>query len=183
MVGTLLKVRPCASKVVSSNSPVLPLPAESRPKRDADVISAKTGPAWVEPAAEWFYGGVGYGGFNTARSGGGCACWHSRFALDLYARSFAPESENYGVAVLDRDGNLILRVGRYGNEDSAGPGSRVPLGGDEVGLLYPMYLAVHTDRRMFIADAGNARVLSVRLGYHADEKVALGDVKDAARAR
>jgi len=49
-----------------------------------------------------------------------------------------------------------------------------------VGLFHACYLATHTDRRLFIADAGNARILSVKLGYHATEKVELKDVPDRA---
>lgn len=33
--------------------------------------------------------------------------------------------------------------------------------------------ATDTDRRLFIADPGNQRIASVKLGYHAEEKVAL----------
>jgi len=75
--------------------------------------------------------------------------------------------------VLDSNGNLILRIGRYGNVDSAGPDSLVPLGGDEVGLFYAPYVAVHTDRRLYIADAGNARIVSVQLNYYRNERVPL----------
>ena len=124
---------------------------------------------------------MGFSGFNPGHSGGGCACWHSRSSLDLYARSFAPEVENFAVAVLDKNGNLILRVGQYGNEDSAGPQSRVPLSGDGVGLMLPMYVATHTDHRLFIQDAGNARVVSVKLDYTATERVPLKTVIDEAK--
>ena len=57
---------------------------------------------------------------------------------------------------------------------------RVPrsIGGDEVGLFYACYVGTHTDKRLFIADAGNARIVSVKLGYHAEERVALKDVPD-----
>ena len=40
--------------------------------------------------------------------------------------------------------------------------------------------ARRTDRRLFIADVANERVLSVKLGYHATERVALKNVPDAA---
>ncbi len=83
------------------------------------------------------------------------------------------------MGVLDTNGNLILRIGRYGNVDSSGPGSLVPLGGDEVGLFYPAYLATHTDHRLLISDAGNARVSSVRLAYHVNERIALKEIPDA----
>jgi D-serine deaminase-like pyridoxal phosphate-dependent protein len=135
------------------------------------------GPAWVE-GAEWFYGGVGFAGKNAARSGGGCDCYNARFALDAMGRSFAPEIDHYSVAVLDSAGNLILRVGQYGNADSAGPKSLIPLDGDGVGLFYAPYVATQTDRRLFIADPGNARIVSVKLSYHATETVRLCDVPD-----
>jgi hypothetical protein len=37
------------------------------------------------------------------------------------------------------------------------------------------------DRRLFIADAGNARIVSVKLGYHATEKVGLRDLPGMMR--
>ena len=40
------------------------------------------------------------------------------------------------------------------------------------------YPATHSDRRLFVADSGNGRIVSVKLGYHAEEKVAIEDVKD-----
>jgi nucleoside permease NupC len=86
------------------------------------------------------------------------------------------------VAVLDRAGNLILRIGRYGNADSAGAASRVPLGGDEVGMVHGAYLATITDRRLFVADSASDRIYSVKLGYHATERVALKGVPDAGKA-
>ena len=102
-----------------------------------------------------------------------CACWNTRFVLDYFKRSYVPEMDRYRVAVLDANGNLILRMGQYGNVDSAGPKSKVPVGGDGVALFHAPYLATHTDRRLFIADPGNQRILSVRLGYHAQERIAL----------
>jgi hypothetical protein len=35
-----------------------------------------------------------------------------------------------------------------------------------------------TDRHLYIGDVGNARVVQVKLGYHAEAKVALKDVPD-----
>jgi len=82
--------------------------------------------------------------------------------------------------VLDSSGNLILRVGRYGNVDDGKPliadggsTSPQPIGGDEVALFHGAFVGTLTDRRLFIADAGNARIVSVKLNYHAEERVAL----------
>jgi hypothetical protein len=180
MTGTVMKFRPKRGRILAVSRHVsLPIPEADRPKRPPDLVSAPQGTAWVE-GAEWMYGGVGWGGKNT---GTGCACWNTRFCMDYFARSFAPEIDRYSVAVLDAGGNLILRIGRYGNVDSAGPDSLVPLGGDEVGLMYGAYLAVHTDRHLFIADPGNARIVSVKLDYHAGRTVPLGATSDEARRR
>jgi hypothetical protein len=204
MSGTLIKARPGKVKVLGTGEAQVPLPKEMQPKRAPDVQNGRAGSAWVE-GSEWFYGGVGYNGFN-APGAPSCDCWHSRFALDLLGRSFAPEMGHYSVAVLDSGGNLIVRVGQYGNVDDGKPlvkselGSRksesaeeigvtphsairVPrsIGGDEVGLFHPSYIATHTDRRLFIHDPGNQRIVSVKLGYHAEEKVALKDVKDTEK--
>ena len=174
---TLMKVTPGECRFLTdSKKAAVPLPAESRPSRPKDVASG-----WVE-GAHWLYGGVGY----TVSGVIHCMCWHSRFAMDGFGRSFAPEPDIYRVAVLDTNGNLILGVGQYGNvEDGVpliqdgGPANPRPVGEDEVALFQPNYVGVHTDRRLFIADAGNARILSVRLEYIATERVALKDVKDS----
>lgn len=173
MSGTLIKMPARKNRVLSpSERAMVPLTPEVEPKRPPDVFNSHVGQAWVE-GADWFYGGIGFCGKNAARSGGGCDCYNARFALDYLGRSFAPEIDHCSVAVLDTAGNLILRIGQYGNADSAGPNSLVPLKGDGVGLFYAPYVATQTDRRVFIADPGNARLVSVRLGYHATESVPL----------
>ena len=187
MTSTLMKFKPRKARIVAEGlggggvSVPVPLSADQRPDRAQDVLGF-----WME-GAEWFYGGLGWAGFNAGEVGGGCACWNCRFALDYFARSFAPETEHYSVAVLDTNGNLILRVGTYGNAEDGkplitdgGPSNPRSIGGDEVALFHACYVGVHTDRRLFIADAGNARILSVKLDYHATEKVPLKAVPDQA---
>jgi hypothetical protein len=178
---TLIKVRPEGARIMSSkkDNPV-PLGA-TRPNGPAQLTRGSDGQMWVDGAA-WMYGGVGFGGFNSSKGGGGCACWHARFALDSYARSFVPEVDHFSVAVLDSNGNLILRLGQYGNVDdgrplisTGGPKNPKSLGGDEVALFHAAYVAAHTDRRLFIADGGNARILSVKLGYHLEKRVSLAE--------
>ena len=184
MSETLIKFRPGRAKIVQSSEKRSPIPLAKAdlPKRPPDLIRGGSR-IWVE-GAEWFYGGVGYAGFNTRHAGGGCACWFARSTLDYFARSFAPEPQQYSVAVLDSGGNLITRVGRYGNVDDGrptdpkgGPESPRSLGGDEVALFHAAFVGTHTDRRLYIADLGNARILSVRLNYHATESVPLKAAK------
>jgi hypothetical protein len=184
MAGTLMKFpTPSAGKArilnESDRAPV-PLPSNEKPQRPPDLYLLP-GEGWVEGAA-WLMGGVGWGGKNR---GNGCACWNCRFALDHFARSFAPEMNRYSVAVLDSAGNVILRIGQYGNVDDGVP--LVPhselrtahsIGGDEAALFYAPYVATHTDRRLFIADPGNGRILSVRLDYYTTETVSLRNVRD-----
>ncbi len=173
MSETIVRVKPKAGRVQATapHAPV-PLSKEGQPKRPAELHNSTLSHAWFD-AADWFYGGVGFAGFNSSRAGGGCACWFSRFSLDYFARSIAPEVEHFSVAILDSAGNLITRVGQYGNVDSAGADSLVPLGGDEVGLFHACYVGTHTDRRLFISDIGNRRIVSVTLGYHTEERVPL----------
>lgn len=177
--GTLMKVVPGKPKLLSTDKRVpVPLPAAELPGRPIDLVGAGQGPAWAD-GVEWMYGGVGYDGKNA---GVGCGCWNARAAFDFFGRSFAPELDRFRIAVLDANGNLILRIGRYGNGDSAGPSSLVPLGGDEVGLMHGAYLATQTDRRLFVADPSNDRIFSVRLDYEEESKVALAQVPDGGPA-
>ncbi len=183
MTGTLIKFKPKEGKVISSSAAAaIPLSKISWPSRPFDLMNGKLGKAWAD-GAEWCYGGVGWDGFNPAHTGGGCDCWNSRFCLDDFARSFAPEIDHFSVAVLDQNGNLILRIGKYGNVDDGkpliadgGPPNPRSIGGDEVSLFHACYVAAHTDRRLFIADAGNSRIVAVKLGYHLEQKLPLTTV-------
>jgi hypothetical protein len=193
MTQTLLKARAKGSKIVlaGKHAPVK-LQKSQWPDRPPDFMHPR---GWITNA-EWLYGGVGFAGFNMIGHGGGCACWFSRFTLDYFARAIAPETHQYRVAVVDTAGNLITRIGQYGNVqdgvpagtpwqqrrrkddgpfDGEPPGQR-PIGGDEVSLMHACFVGTHTDRRIFIADYGNARIVSVRMDYHSSERVALKDV-------
>ncbi|PCJ52127.1 MAG: hypothetical protein COA79_24635 [Planctomycetota bacterium] len=161
MSETLTKIKPGKVKFISSSKKApIPLASGAQPKRNQDIKGM-----WVDNA-EWFYGGVGYAGFSEPRAGGGCACWFSRFSLDLYARSIVPEPYYYSVSIVDSNGNLITRLGVPGNVDSSGKKSKVPLPGDGLSLFYACYTATHTDKRIFISDHGNGRIVSMKIKYH-----------------
>ena len=171
MSGTMMKVKPGKCKIFSNSATIpVPLPVGEYPK-----FATQLDGMWVQNA-EWFYPGVGFSGFSASQAGGGCACWFPRFALDLFGRSVCPEPQQFAVSVLDTAGNLILRIGKYGNVDNTGPTGKIPMGGDEVSLFHPLYVGTHTDRRIFISDVGNGRIVSVKLNYYVNEKVALKDV-------
>ncbi|MFO7897661.1 MAG: hypothetical protein R6V58_01220 [Planctomycetota bacterium] len=190
MTGTVMKFVPNKGRFISRGGGAVKLSKGDYPDRPPEVSGGSTGTAWVE-GAEWMFGGAGWFGFNTARVGGGCDCWHSRFCIDYFARSFVPEVGHYSVAVLDAAGNVVLRVGKYGNVDDGVPldpnpkhEGRLarPIGGDEVALFHAAYVGTHSDRRLFIHDAGNGRIACVKLGYHASETIRLEDVADRRAA-
>ena len=164
--ATIMKFKPSDSKFVTDHKPLVPLPR--KPTTPKPVAGR-----WASGAL-WAYGGASAGSTNH------CWCRHGQFKVDYFGRVFVPEADRYSVAVLDTNGQVILRIGRYGNADDGLPLTPGPkgavhrsIGGDEV--------ATHTDKRLFVADAGNGRIISVRLGYHATEQVALKEVPDAAR--
>jgi len=164
MTGTVMKVVPGKCRIISENSHLIPAPVggSAKPGRPHDLIKNNTR-SWVE-GAEWMYGGVGYCGKNAVRVGGHCACYNSRFTLDYFARSFAPEVRRFRVAVIDSAGNLITRIGRYGNVDDK-----------HIALMHGAYVAVETDRRLYIADPGNARIVATKLTYARSASVALAE--------
>ncbi|MCX7590853.1 MAG: hypothetical protein N2255_04410, partial [Kiritimatiellae bacterium] len=180
---TLTKVKPRNGLKIVTKDEHAPVPVSETelPKREPDILMGGSNPSWVE-SAEWLYGGVGFAGFNAGHAPA-CACWFSRFTLDYFARSIVPEPALYSVAVIDSAGNLILRMGKCGNVDDGvplvkegGPPAPNPVGGDEVALFYACYTGTHTDRRIFISDVGNGRILSVRLDYYAEERIPLREL-------
>ncbi len=174
--GTLMKFTPGEGRLLSASG--APVPLKPLPDRPQDLAFPKM---WAE-GAHWMYGGVGWGGQNYSS---GCSCPNTRFALDYFARSFTPEIDRYNVGVVDSAGNLIVRVGQYGNVEDGmplvkdgGPSDPRSIGGDETAIFFAPYVATQTDRRLFIADPGNARIASVKLGYHTDSLMPLKDVPD-----
>jgi len=181
-------VKPGKAKVLSSKAEI-PLVGSQRPTRPPDLMKGDLGRAWVV-GAEWMYGGVAMDAKMLSSASRDCHCQAtSRPALDYFARSFLPEVDRCSVAVVDSSGNTIMRIGRFGNVDDGrplvlegGPPHPRPIGGDEVALFWANHVATHTDRRLFIADQGNARIVCVKLDYHATERVALKDVPDKGRS-
>lgn len=184
---TVFKAKPQVTKFLSVTSTVpLPLEKDALPKRPPDIKGGPYGSAWIE-RAEWVHGGVGSAAKWIPFAGGGCWCEHSAMVLDEFARTFVPENDTYHIAVLDANGNLILRIGKYGNIDDGmplikegGPPNPRSISGDEVALFLPRFCATDTDKRLFVSDAGhNCSILSVKLGYHAEERIPLGKIPDA----
>jgi hypothetical protein len=107
---------------------------------------------------QWCFGG--YYPFDR----GHCICVNAAFDLDLYARAYVPESHRNSVAILDTNGNFIMRIGSYGNQDERGP---------EIRLAHCRYVAVN-DHRLYCNDCVNRRILSIDLKY---EKELIANLK------
>jgi len=135
----------------------------------------------------WDYGGVGPVPMYH------CHCWKSTFDLDAFERSFVPAAPTCTVNVLDANGNVVVRLGGYGNADSMGKDSPVidpktgalrprrkdepkdlksPLEKPELGFVDPSFVTV-TDEAVYVHDRGNERIVRAKLGYHAEETVSL----------
>jgi hypothetical protein len=96
-----------------------------------------------------------------------CSCPNGRFDTDIFGRSFIPEHWRHSAAIVDTNGNLITRVGTYGNADSG----RTP--GGQVTIGWCPATGVDHDRYLYLPDIANCRILQVRLGYAVEERVAL----------
>ena len=99
-----------------------------------------------------------------------CLCESSRFDVDGYGRVFFPDTARFKVGVLDPAGKLICRFGDYGNQDSAGPKSRIPK--PEIPLVWADNIAVGGGI-VYVGDRLNKRVVAVRLKYAAEEVCAI----------
>ncbi len=168
-VCTVFKFKPGKGKFISSNKNLaVPVGDTNKPNFPQQLAGF-----WVEDY-EWMYSGIGFA------TGDPCQCWNCRFVVDYLGRSFVPENLRGQVAIIDTNGNLITHVGRPGNVDdgkplvlAGGPANPRSIGGDEVSLMFANYVGTHTDKRLFIADPGNLRILSVKLGYQVEEKLAI----------
>jgi len=87
-----------------------------------------------------------------------CTCWNVRIKADPYGRTYAPDALRFCVNVFDTAGNLITRVGRYGNADDRGP---------DVHLAWPAYVDVVGDE-LYVVDSNANRVAVVRMRYAAE---------------
>ena len=52
------------------------------------------------------------------------------------------------------------------------------IGGDEVALMHPSHVATLTDRRLYIGDVGNSRIVQVKLGYHREKTIPLSQIEN-----
>jgi hypothetical protein len=162
-VSTLLKTKGRVKVLMAKSA----IPLEPLPTRPADMLDNGRSPldgdgsggtkCWVE-GAEWLYAGAG------PMVGAVCSCPSSRIGLDWYKRVFTSEAYRHSLAALDTNGNLILHIGQYANFD----------GGEGVGIMHPRFVST-TDNYLVFDDWGE-RLVVLKLAYHAEESVGIGEV-------
>jgi hypothetical protein len=173
--GALVKFPPEGGRILTTkavNPPLAKIPA-----REPDFSTARAGTPiaeakdkqWAEGML-WSYAGMG--DFSIPDGYEGCTCPNNRFDLDYFGRAFIPECYRHSVGVVDSNGNLACHIGQYGNEDSRGPDSPIPVGGDGIPLGWPWYVSV-TDRHLYVSDSLNDRIVVVKLDYHTTVELAV----------
>ncbi len=159
-MGSVIKFGPAGGRVAG-------LPARTRARRArrpaGDLWKPVPQTQWVlhnnnklkVTGAKWQYHGISpipaqYQGVTHVER---CVCRGGRFDLDEFGRVFLPDALRKRVTVLDGAGNVVLRFGRRGNLDSAGP---------EIAFSNPWWLAAASDRA-YVGDASDWRIVKVRL--------------------
>ncbi|PCJ52376.1 MAG: hypothetical protein COA79_23785 [Planctomycetota bacterium] len=90
----------------------------------------------------------------------GCSCETTRFSNDAFGRIYVPDTLRFSVVVLDTAGNIIERIGSYGNMDSRGQGTLGP----EIAFAWPLS-AVCGEGKVFVSDLLNNRLVGVRFEH------------------
>jgi hypothetical protein len=100
----------------------------------------------------------------------GAECFGGQICLDADERIWTCDTFMYCLQAVDGAGNLIARVGRYGNADCPGGGGDAVIPGTkvirdpEVPLARPAGVAVWRDR-LFVCDMYAHRIVRCRLEY------------------
>ena len=124
-------------------------------------------PRWQE-GVEWEFLGVSLasGRYNLSHSG--CTCSNCRISVDDFGRTYVPAAHRSCVRLIDTAGNEILRIGRYGNADSTGPGTALPEAG--IPMRYPIATAL-SKQFLYVAEWRYGRIFKIALGYQRQQEV------------
>lgn len=104
--------------------------------------------------------------------GGGCKCPVATncVTIDAADRVFATDYTMYHVKVLDTSGNLITRIGAWGNADCRGPGSKYPK--PEIAFGWVHGIDAFGDA-LYASDKDLRRIVKVRMEYRKAKEVAV----------
>lgn len=179
-VGCVVKFKPSGGAVHPddgrtgswSNGPIkLPIPEKLGDGLPLGSVRTQHGvvlkQTFFEGAVRAYPGLAPFSGYDRSD---GCVCQSPRFDVDDYGRIYVPNALTCSVTVLDDAGNEIARFGGYGNRDSEGPASKVPI--PALPLAYPVAVGV-SFKHIYVADSANRRVLRVDPVYQAEKTCAL----------
>jgi hypothetical protein len=110
-------------------------------------------------------------GVSTVNAGQ-CRCTITTniLSIDSSDRIFAADTGRYHVKALDTAGNLIARVGGWGNADCRGPGSKYPDPAIAFGWLFSIDACGDS---LYASDRDLNRVAKVRLDYRETKETAV----------
>jgi hypothetical protein len=91
-------------------------------------------------------------------------------AVDEADRILATDYQKYHVKVLDTAGNLIARIGSWGNAECRGPSSRYPT--PEIAFSW-LHSIDATRDRLYASDKDLRRIVKVRLDYRRSKETAV----------
>jgi hypothetical protein len=128
-----------------------PSPANSTHEGDGMKIKAD--------GALWTYGGVSP---HSAKYRS-CTCMKASADLDDYERSFVCAAQTCSINVIDSNGNVMARLGSYGNVDDL-------MAGKKLTFSLPRNVAA-TDDTMWVVDLDYRALVRTKLGYRAEEMV------------
>jgi DNA-binding beta-propeller fold protein YncE len=159
-MGSVLKFGPQGGTVVGMPEDAVVPPV---PRAADDIYRPVPAAQWFMfnyhhlkvAGAEWQFQGISpipaqYQGVAHVER---CVCTGARFDVDPFDRVFVPDTIRHRFTVLDAAGNIICRIGQYGNRDS-----------DGLGLSSPSSVAAAGDYA-FLGDGGNRRLVRVNVTY------------------
>ena len=86
-----------------------------------------------------------------------CNCEQGNFDLDTHDRIYIPDAFLGHVQVVDRNNNLITRIGRYGNADEGGSGT-------DIAFAWPTCVSAG-ERYVYVSDRLLRKLTRVKLVY------------------
>jgi hypothetical protein len=104
----------------------------------------------------------GISGIYSRFSKPSCVCEVPSLEVDGHNRIYVPDPLAYSILIFDENGNQISRFGEYGNLDSQGPGSKIPV--PELPITYAFRIAV-SNTAVYVNDCQSRRILKVNLDY------------------
>lgn len=145
-------------------------PVAEQPPPAGDLIR-KPASAWAPQTSstgrrtpcegiDWLFAGIA----PIANHQGLCICTHAVFDIDDHARVYVPDAYRMCINILDTEGNILLRFGRYGNQDD---------GKASLAFARPRNLEIEGQDVIRVVDPEQARATWIGLLYAAEETVAV----------